>query len=47
MERDRAGVAALEAAGWRVSVIWECQAKDASALAANLLSLVRQPERSL
>lgn len=46
VERDRAAVAALEVAGWQVVVIWECQTKDVSALTANLLSLVRQPERS-
>jgi DNA mismatch endonuclease (patch repair protein) len=47
MERDRAAVAAQETAGWRVAVIWECQTKDASALTADLHSLVRQPERPL
>ncbi|WP_242127260.1 DNA mismatch endonuclease Vsr [Sphingobium sp. Sx8-8] len=47
MERDRVAIAALEAAGWRVAVIWECQTKDASTLTANLLSLVRRTERPL
>lgn len=34
--RDEASVAALEAAGWRVLVVWECEIKDSSALAGRL-----------
>ncbi|AUH51278.1 very short patch repair endonuclease [Chromobacterium sp. ATCC 53434] len=30
--RDESNVIALEEAGWRVCVIWECQTKDADAL---------------
>ena len=30
VERDRMAVAALEALGWRVVVIWECETKVAS-----------------
>jgi len=32
--RDGAARAALEAAGWRVETVWECELKDAAALAA-------------
>ena len=32
--RDTASRAALEAAGWRVETIWECDLKDAAALRA-------------
>jgi DNA mismatch endonuclease (patch repair protein) len=32
--RDVAAQAALEAAGWRVEVVWECELKDATALEA-------------
>lgn len=33
IERDFRNLAALEAAGWRVLVIWECEANDERALA--------------
>jgi DNA mismatch endonuclease (patch repair protein) len=33
-ERDRRNVTALEAAGWRVVTVWECQTKDLSRLMA-------------
>jgi DNA mismatch endonuclease (patch repair protein) len=32
--RDEASRAALEAAGWRVETVWECELKDAEALKA-------------
>jgi DNA mismatch endonuclease, patch repair protein len=32
--RDIAARAALETAGWRVEVVWECELKDREALAA-------------
>jgi len=32
--RDLAARAALEAAGWRVETVWECELKDATALEA-------------
>jgi DNA mismatch endonuclease (patch repair protein) len=32
--RDLAARAALEAAGWRVETVWECDLKDAATLAA-------------
>ena len=34
--RDVAARAALEAAGWRVEVIWECELKDRAALEARV-----------
>ena len=34
--RDVASRAALEAAGWRVETVWECELKDASALEARV-----------
>ncbi len=38
--RDLTTRAALEAAGWRVEVIWECDLKDGGALAARLRNLL-------
>jgi DNA mismatch endonuclease (patch repair protein) len=35
-ERDRQSEAALLALGWRVLVVWECETRDAAALAARL-----------
>lgn len=34
--RDAAAVAALEEAGWRVAIVWECQLRDEPTLAARL-----------
>lgn len=34
--RDKNNVARLEAAGWRVLVLWECEIKDCDALKARL-----------
>jgi DNA mismatch endonuclease (patch repair protein) len=34
--RDAGKLAALEAAGWRVLTLWECELKDEAALAARL-----------
>jgi DNA mismatch endonuclease (patch repair protein) len=42
--RDVAARTALEAAGWRVETIWECELKDAAALDARLRALL--PPRS-
>lgn len=41
--RDEAAVAALESAGWKVMVLWECQMKDASALAGRLQGFLGPP----
>jgi DNA mismatch endonuclease (patch repair protein) len=42
-ERDHRNVTALEAAGWRVFTVWECQTRDFSrltALAAEIAAIV-------
>ncbi len=36
--RDRAARAALEAAGWRVETVWECELKDRATLEARARS---------
>jgi DNA mismatch endonuclease (patch repair protein) len=36
IERDRQALTALERAGWRCLIIWECQTRDADALRAIL-----------
>lgn len=38
--RDEENVAKLEAAGWRVLVLWECELKDRDALKARLKSFL-------
>jgi len=38
--RDEKTRAALEAAGWRVETIWECELKDAGALEGRLAALL-------
>ncbi|HEX5380065.1 MAG TPA: DNA mismatch endonuclease Vsr [Phenylobacterium sp.] len=43
--RDEAARAALEAGGWRVETIWECDLKDAAALGARLADLLSQGPR--
>ena len=40
--RDAASAEALEAAGWRVETIWECEMKDAGALKARLVQTLDQ-----
>ena len=43
-ERDRENQAALEAMGWQVLVIWECETKtDANALASRLVEFLGPP----
>jgi DNA mismatch endonuclease (patch repair protein) len=44
-ERDARNVAALEAGGWRVVVVWECQTKDQGLLQALASQLRRSPRR--
>lgn len=39
-ERDTASRTALEAAGWRVETIWECEMKDEAALRERLATLL-------
>lgn len=43
VQRDAAVRAALEAAGWRVVVIWECALRDPGALAARLAEALPRP----
>lgn len=38
--RDRASTAALEALGWRVLVLWECELRDDSALDARIRTFI-------
>lgn len=40
--RDERSKAALEAAGWRVEVVWECAMKDEAALTARLEAVLDQ-----
>lgn len=42
--RDEASRAALEAKGWRVETIWECELKDSGVLEARLRALLSAPE---
>lgn len=46
-ERDARNLTALEAAGWRVLIVWECQSRDAAVLDA-IVRTVRsiEPKRS-
>ena len=41
--RDAKSLAALEAAGWRSLVLWECELKDESRLADRLRSFLLSP----
>jgi DNA mismatch endonuclease Vsr len=41
VERDARNLAALREAGWAVLVLWECETKDETALAARLRSLLQ------
>lgn len=38
--RDRSAEMALQAAGWKVLVVWECETKDVPALAEMLAELI-------
>jgi DNA mismatch endonuclease (patch repair protein) len=42
VERDRLNQIAVEACGWRVAVIWECETKDPQLLRGKLLSIIAQ-----
>jgi DNA mismatch endonuclease (patch repair protein) len=39
-ERDIASRAALEGAGWRVEVVWECELKDETGLTARMAGVL-------
>jgi len=41
--RDRAAQAALIEAGWRVDLVWECELRDAAALARRLGTILETP----
>lgn len=41
-ERDVRHRAALEAAGWRVETVWECELKDEAALTARLETMLAE-----
>lgn len=43
VERDRAAVAALEALGWSVLTVWECEAKDAAEVADSIQRFLGPP----
>ena len=40
VERDARNLTALQAAGWSVLVLWECEVRDEAALAARLRSFL-------
>jgi DNA mismatch endonuclease (patch repair protein) len=42
-ERDLLNLQELTRAGWRVSVVWECELKEEGALAARLVAFLGQP----
>jgi len=42
-ERDFKSIAALEAAGWHVLVIWECETRDAGLLQNRLEDFLKEP----
>lgn len=45
VRRDRKAMNELEAAGWRVIIVWECQIGKPSILAARLTNALGQPGR--
>jgi DNA mismatch endonuclease (patch repair protein) len=45
VERDRVNHAALQAAGWQVLVVWECELKDPSRLESRLRRHLAAPVR--
>ncbi|MBD3785751.1 MAG: DNA mismatch endonuclease Vsr [Sphingomonadales bacterium] len=46
VERDAEARARLEADGWRVLVIWECEAHELGALSARLVAFLGPPPRN-
>lgn len=42
VERDRAASAALEKAGWKVAVVWECETKNPDTVRQRLLKVVKR-----
>lgn len=43
VERDAANTSRLEALGWRVLVVWECETRDAHALEVRLTDALPRP----
>lgn len=41
-ERDRKSVAALEAAGWKVYIVWECRLRDKALLLEELTTFLNE-----
>jgi DNA mismatch endonuclease (patch repair protein) len=41
--RDAASLTALEAAGWRIETVWECDLKDEAALSTRLAAILSSP----
>lgn len=46
-ERDAKNIAALEAAGWRVLVIWECETRDTAGLSRRVCSFLTKEVPSM
>ena len=46
VERDETSRKALKRLGWRVAVIWECETRNPTKLAARLLRLLRGTQRT-
>lgn len=47
VERDKSDIAALEAQGWEVLVIWECQARNQEQLKNTVESFLGKPSQAL
>ena len=43
VERDLRNIKALEAYGWRVMIVWQCELSDLGGLSARLDSVLRKP----
>jgi DNA mismatch endonuclease (patch repair protein) len=46
VERDKQAQAALEAAGWRVMVVWECELKGEDAVGVRIQAFLEKPPQS-
>lgn len=45
IERDKRNTAAIEEKGWRILIIWECEAKQIDALATTLIDFLGPVKR--
>jgi len=43
--RDDAKIAALEAAGWRVLVVWECEVRHLDSVGPRMISFLEEKEQ--